>query len=79
MSLDEQRRTSMLRERAAGYVPVALENITREYPNMPYFIATGSGPYPSHREFHPAFYGSFDWHSCVEMHWTVVRLPPPIP
>ena len=20
------------------------------------------------------FYGSFDWHSCVEMHWVLVRL-----
>jgi len=22
----------------------------------------------------PVFYGSFDWHSCVEMHWLLVRL-----
>jgi len=28
---------------------------------------------PPH-ELHPAFYGSFDWHSCVEMHWVLVRL-----
>ena len=71
---DGERRAGMLRERAADYVRVALDGITREYPNMPYFVATGPGPYPSHREFHPAFYGCFDWHSCVEMHWVVVRL-----
>ncbi|MBA2246775.1 MAG: DUF2891 domain-containing protein [Chloroflexia bacterium] len=41
---------------------------------MPLFIATGPGPYPSHRELHPAFYGCFDWHSCVEMEWVVIRL-----
>jgi hypothetical protein len=41
---------------------------------MPYFIATGPGPYPTHRELHPAFYGCFDWHSCVEMHWVIVRM-----
>lgn len=74
MSLDRQQRTAILRERAGEYVRVALANITREYPCMPYFIATGPGPYPTHRALHPAFYGCFDWHSCVEMHWAVVRL-----
>ena len=74
MPFDQQRRTAILYERAADYVRVALDAITREYPNMPYFVATGPGPYPTHREFHPAFYGCFDWHSCVEMHWAVVRL-----
>jgi hypothetical protein len=55
-------------------VRVVLANVTREYPNMPYFVETGPGPYPTHREIHPAFYGCFDWHSCVEMQWAAVRL-----
>ncbi len=25
------------------------------------------------RELHPAFYGSYDWHSCVHMHWLLAR------
>lgn len=35
-----------------------------------------SGPddRPQPRDVHPAFYGSFDWHSCVEMHWMLIRL-----
>ncbi|TCJ18348.1 DUF2891 domain-containing protein [Rubrobacter taiwanensis] len=74
MTFDRRRREEILRERAAGYVRTALANITREYPHMPYFVATGPGAYPTHRELHPAFYGCFDWHSCVEMHWVVVRL-----
>lgn len=74
MTFNQERRASILRDRAAEYVQVALDGITREYPNMPYFIATGPGPYPTHRAFHPAFYGCFDWHSCVEMHWVVIRL-----
>jgi hypothetical protein len=74
MPFDAQTRANILRERALGYMRIALENIAREYPVMPYFIVTGPGPYPTHREFHPAFYGSFDWHSCVEMHWVIVRL-----
>ena len=74
MSFDRAERMSILRERAATYVDVALENVTREYPHMPYFIAESADSYKLHREFHPAFYGSFDWHSCVEMHWVIVRL-----
>lgn len=68
------RRGEILRAAAGGYVDVALENVIREFPTMPHFIATGPGPYPSHRELHPAFYGCFDWHSCVEMEWVVIRL-----
>src|SRR5437763_4445744 len=29
---------------------------------------------PAPRERHPVFYGSYDWHSCVEMHWLLLRL-----
>jgi hypothetical protein len=74
MPFDAGHRSALLRERAAGYVQVALESVTREFPTMPYFIATGPGPYPTHRALHPAFYGCFDWHSCVEMQWVIVRL-----
>src|SRR5258708_32941889 len=36
---------------------------------------TEPGDFPSRpRERNPVFYGSFDWHSCVEMHWVLVRL-----
>jgi HEPN domain-containing protein len=28
---------------------------------------------PTPREAHPAFYGCFDWHSSVEMHWVLGR------
>src|SRR5262245_49670853 len=71
---DQHQRTSILRERAADYVRVALANVTREYPHMPAFVATAPEDYQTHRRLHPAFYGAFDWHSCVEMHWVVVRL-----
>src|SRR5687767_12808562 len=74
MAFDRAGRSAILRERAAEYVAVALANMRREYPHMPYFIATAAADYRTHREFHPAFYGCFDWHSCVEMHWVVARL-----
>ncbi len=74
MGFEREDRTAMLRERAAEYARVALESATKPYPVYTMFIATDDGPYPSHRQAHPAFYGSFDWHSCVEMHWVAVRL-----
>lgn len=74
MQLDPESRRQSLRELADPYLSVALANITREFPVYPWYIATRPGPYPTHREAHPVFYGSFDWHSCVEMHWVIVRL-----
>ncbi len=29
---------------------------------------------PTPRDVHPAFYGCYDWHSAVEMHWALIRL-----
>lgn len=74
MQLDPQSRQIALHALADSYLEVAMRNITREYPAYPWHIATGPGPYPTHREAHPVFYGSFDWHSSVEMHWVIVRL-----
>jgi len=67
-------RHELLQEHATDYVDVAIRNIQREFPHMPYFVATGPGQHPGHRELHPAFFGCFDWHSCVEMYWGAIRL-----
>ncbi len=54
---------------------VALANIEREYPHHEGILQTGPQDAPGRpRALHPSFYGSFDWHSCVEMHWLLVRL-----
>lgn len=74
MAFDRETRLGLLREHAADYVNIAIRNILREFPHMPYFVANGPGPYPGHRELHPAFFGCFDWHSCVEMYWVTIRL-----
>ncbi len=34
---------------------------------------------PTPRAVHPAFYGCFDWHSAVEMHWALVRMLRSVP
>ena len=65
----------MLRAGAAAYAEVALVNITREFPVMDFYVWNGPGDVPGlPRDTTPVFYGSFDWHSCVEMHWLLVRL-----
>lgn len=74
MRFDRAERLAMLGELAEGYLAVAVENATREFPVMSIVVAGGPGPYATHRERHPAFYGAFDWHSCVEMAWVTVRL-----
>ena len=41
---------------------------------------TGPGQFPRQpRDRTPVFYGSYDWHSCVEMHWVLVRLLKAVP
>jgi len=66
---------AVLRREAAGYARVALDNIGREFPTVARHLMTGPDDLPRRpRELTPVFYGSFDWHSCVEMHWLLVRL-----
>ena len=64
-----------LRPELDGYVRLALDNIGREFPSYVAELMTGPGEFPVRpRDRTPVFYGSFDWHSCVEMHWVLVRL-----
>jgi Protein of unknown function (DUF2891) len=64
-----------LRPEAHHYAAQALDNIGREFPSYVTALLTGPGEFPARpRDRTPVFYGSFDWHSCVEMHWVLVRL-----
>ena len=65
----------LLRAEAFGYARVALTNIKREFPSGVYHSMVKPGDFPFRpRARTPAFYGSYDWHSCVEMHWVLLRL-----
>jgi hypothetical protein len=65
----------VLRKEAGSYARVALNNIRREFPSGMHHVMTVPGDFPYRpRARTPVFYGSFDWHSCVEMHWVLVRL-----
>jgi Protein of unknown function (DUF2891) len=64
-----------LRRNAATYAQVAMQNIEREFPSDVWHRMQGPDDLPRRpRERTPVFFGSFDWHSCVEMHWVLVRL-----
>jgi hypothetical protein len=64
-----------LRADLDGYARLALENIAREYPSLVTALLTGPDQFPARpRDRTPVFFGSLDWHSCVEMHWVLVRV-----
>jgi hypothetical protein len=59
---------------AGRFLQVALANVTREYPRkLDHLLGAPPGDL-SPRALHPAFYGSYDWHSAVHMHWLIVRM-----
>ncbi|QXG76488.1 DUF2891 domain-containing protein [Modestobacter sp. L9-4] len=53
----------------------ALRTVREEFPNALRvdYARPGDAPHRP-RDRHPAFYGSYDWHSAVEMHWVLARL-----
>lgn len=70
----------ILRARAAEFADTTLTNIRREFPNDMRSMMRRPGDFPHRpKEIHPAFYGCLDWHSCVEMHWLLVRLLRTVP
>src|SRR6202167_613989 len=66
---------TILRDEAAAYAGVAMANIGRQCPTVFFHYMQDAGALPERpRVLTPVFYGSLDWHSCVEMHWVLVRL-----
>ena len=59
---------------ANQYADIVLENLSTLYPYASHHVEKSLTDRPSPRELHPAFYSSFDWHSCVHMTWLGVSL-----
>ncbi|MGY1603257.1 DUF2891 family protein [Geodermatophilus sp. SYSU D00815] len=64
-----------LRAAAAELAATALRTVRTEFPYDLRVLYRAPGAAPERpRDRHPAFYGSYDWHSAVEMHWVLLRL-----
>lgn len=59
---------------ASVFCRVALANIEREYPHKIDHVLNDLSDLQPPRALHPLFYGSYDWHSSVHMHWLLARL-----
>jgi hypothetical protein len=61
-------------EMASQFARLAQQNIAAEYPNKLDHLLEHGGEASTPRSLHPVFFGSYDWHSSVHMHWLLVRL-----
>src|SRR5450755_3266312 len=50
--------------------------ILQQYPNKTGHVVQSDSDQlaSSPKQLHPAFYGCFDWHSCVHGHWMLINL-----
>lgn len=64
----------MTAAQAGSFAAAALANVQREFPRHVSHLVTRAGEDLTPRKLHPAFYGSYDWHSAVHMHWLLVRI-----
>lgn len=58
----------------AGVAECVLGQIARPYPCAQRQTLAGPDELELPIKRFPVFYGSFDWHSCVHSHWTLVRM-----
>jgi hypothetical protein len=67
-------QVSLSEERASHFAKLALKCIHQEYPNKPGEVLGSDKDVKPVREYRPAFYGCFDWHSAVHGHWMLVKI-----
>lgn len=65
---------ALTQEGASHFASLALTCISQEFPNKTGHIQMDKNDTKQPGEYHPAFYGCFDWHSSVHGHWMLVKL-----
>ena len=65
---------TLLTTQAAEFARLGVANVRREYPHLLQHALNDAGDARPPRALHPAFYGSYDWHSCVHQHCMLARL-----
>ena len=61
-------------EGAAHLAALPLKCIQQEFPYKTGIVFSDSSLISHPKEYHPVFYGCFDWHSSAHGHWMLVRL-----
>lgn len=61
-------------ELAERFAAIALANVERDYPRRLDHLLASPADELRPRLVHPAFFGAYDWHSAVHMHWLLVRV-----
>lgn len=61
-------------ELASAFARVALTNCERQFPRAIAHVLRTPDDELAPNKLHPAFFGSYDWHSAVHMHWLLVRV-----
>ncbi|HZS16725.1 MAG TPA: DUF2891 domain-containing protein [Candidatus Udaeobacter sp.] len=73
--LAETERAPTFDEKAAErFASLALACVSKPYPNKISHVLNSDADVAPPRKLTPAFYGCYDWHSCVHGHWLLVRL-----
>jgi hypothetical protein len=66
--------TRLTLDLATELAKLPMNSIAREYPYHQTHVLNGPEDAGVPRDFHPAFYGCFDWHSAVHGHWSLIKL-----
>ncbi|MEN2745800.1 DUF2891 family protein [Sinomonas halotolerans] len=69
-----QPRAALFPAAASRCAAVVLENLVCAYPYAAHHTRRSPRDTAMPHELHPAFGTSFDWHSCVHMHWLGVSM-----
>ena len=64
----------MHRAEATRLARRALDALRTEWPHKLDHLMLDEGDRPRPGEIHPVFFGCYDWHSSVHMHWSLLRL-----
>jgi Protein of unknown function (DUF2891) len=59
---------------AAELAQCALAGVVTQFPHKLDHMINSAADHLLPRQYHPAFYGCYDWHSAVHMHWSLARL-----
>jgi hypothetical protein len=59
---------------AEHFSSLAMKCIVQEFPNKTGHVQANANDLKQPSDYHPAFYGCFDWHSAVHGHWMLIKL-----